>query len=67
MLRAAKALQEMAQLHQQDLQGRLEAEQKLIEAYGEIQKLKEQLNEKNNTSTSSSSSPDGVSHPAAET
>lgn len=49
-LRAAKALQELIALKQADTQARLLAEQKLVEAYGEIQELRRQLNEKNNTS-----------------
>jgi hypothetical protein len=57
-LRAAKALQELAALHQADLKGRLEAERKLMEAYGDIQRLQGLLNEKSNTSASTSSTND---------
>jgi hypothetical protein len=57
-LRAAKALQELATLHQADLKGRLEAERRLVEAYGEIQRLKEQLNDKNTSSSSTANTDD---------
>jgi hypothetical protein len=60
-LRAAKALQELATLHQADLKGRLEAERKLVEAYGEIQKLQGLLNEKSNTNTVTDMPTDAVS------
>jgi hypothetical protein len=63
MLRAAKALQELAQLHQADLNGRLEAERKLCKAEGElvllqrdIQRLQGLLNEKNTNSVNTNDS-----------
>lgn len=57
MLRAAKALQELAALHQQDLHGRLKAEQELVIVHAELDKLRKELNEKNNNNNSVDTSP----------
>jgi sirohydrochlorin ferrochelatase len=65
-LRAAKVLKELAQLQQADLAGRLRAEEKLVEAYGEIQRLRGLLNEKENNNDTTNSEPIGVSHPATK-
>ena len=45
-MRASAELQKLYALQQQDLQARLIAEQKLVEAYGQIQALTKELNEK---------------------
>jgi hypothetical protein len=45
--RAAKALQELAALHQADLAGRLAAEQSLMEANKEIERLTNEISKRN--------------------
>ena len=48
MFRAAKALQEMFARSQADTKARLDAEAKLVEAFGDIQRLTKELQELKN-------------------
>jgi hypothetical protein len=60
MLRAGKVLKELFDIHQADLKGRLDAEQKLTVALDEIERLTNELrsvNEKINSNSSSSATP----------
>jgi hypothetical protein len=54
MFRAAKVLQELAALQQQDLAGRLRAEQELVVMQAEIDRLRKVIHEKETSNTNSS-------------